>query len=645
MKALRRFALLLVLIALVPVAVAVPTANQDVPRTGLDREIIYFVMPDRYRNGDLSNDAGPGFNPTHTAFFHGGDIRGLTGNCSDDDGLARIKGLGFTAVWLTPLVAQQPPTPGGAGYHGYWGVDFLRVEPQLGTQADLLALRDCANRLGLKLILDVVTNHTGDIVWYEGKRAYIPERFKDLKNPAWLNDLSNYHNTGDISSCWSANSCTRDGDFYGLDDLATEKENVYRGWGEVYGEWIKRYGFAAFRVDTARHLDTEFFKRWSPLIHQAASQAGINDFTIFGEVWEQSAIELMRYVRINKMQTALDFPLQRVAVDFAAAASDAQVLANVFDYDDYYTSANSSAQNLVTFLGNHDMGRVALLIKAARNNPDSESLPRTKLAHALLYLTRGVPVVYYGDEVGMTGSGSGKDQLARQDMFATQVTQWRAEPRVGSDPVGSGDSFALKDHPIAAYLRKLAKLRTDHPALANGQMQIRYSKGPVFVFSKRAPDDAREYLVALNNSKKAVRVSIPTASQGGWDLILGSARYDASGNQVVATLAPMEATVLRAKQMSSAPRVKLGALKFKTDFLSGFYRVLAPVDTQDLATAEFLIKRTGPWSSLGVDLNRPFRAFIDPEEFNGALEIKAIVRDAKGRKYESKSITVNIPAP
>ena len=175
----------------------------DVPRTGLDKEIIYFVMPDRYRNGDTLNDNLPGFNPSHTAFFHGGDLKGLTGNCVDDDGLVRLKKLGFTAVWLTPLVVQQPPTDSGAGYHGYWGVDFLNVDPHLGSNSDLTALKNCADKLGLKLILDVVTNHTGDIIWYNDRTAYIPEKYKTIKNPAWLNELSNYHNTGSMERCWS----------------------------------------------------------------------------------------------------------------------------------------------------------------------------------------------------------------------------------------------------------------------------------------------------------------------------------------------------------------------------------------------------------------------------------------------------------
>lgn len=155
------------------------------------------------------------FDPTHTAFFHGGDLKGLTGNCRDDDGLARLKNLGFTAIWMTPLVVQQPPTEGGAGYHGYWGVDFLNVDPRLGSNDDLVKLSECAKKLGLKLILDVVTNHTGDIIWYNGREPYIPEKFKGIKSPAWLNEISNYHNAGDMNNCWSGGSCTRDGDFFG----------------------------------------------------------------------------------------------------------------------------------------------------------------------------------------------------------------------------------------------------------------------------------------------------------------------------------------------------------------------------------------------------------------------------------------------
>ena len=624
------------------------TPTVDVARTGIDKEVIYFVMPDRYRNGDSSNDNFPGFDPTHTAFFHGGDLKGLTGNCVDDDGLARLKKLGFTAIWLTPLVVQQPPTDGGAGYHGYWGVDFLDVDPHLGTKEDLLALSSCAEKLGLKLILDVVTNHTGDIVWYNNREAYIPDKYKNIKNPSWLNEISNYHNYGDMNSCWSPGACVRDGDFFGLDDLATEKPEVYNGLAEVYGDWIEKYGFVGFRVDTARHLDNEFFKNWSPQINQIAGESGMANFTIFGEVWEPSPIALMPFIRVNKMQSALDFPFQRVAVDYAASSSNAGILKNLFAYDDYYTSATSSASNLVTFLGNHDMGRANFLIERVKINPPGQLLSRVKLANTLLYLSRGIPTVYYGDEVGILGSGNGRDQLARQDLFPTKVEIWKQEARVTGRPVGDADSFTdTFSNPIAKHLMALSELRRAHPALANEQMQIRYAKGPVFAFSKRALNEKREYLVALNNGAKARTVTISTATSGKWrDLIDGKSFMSKSG-ELTLKLDGLSSRILRAESDINLRGIKLGKLTLKEDFLSGFYNLSLKVESKDLAIAEFFIRTKGvsKWSTLGVDLNQPFKVFIDPYQYSGPVEVKAIVIDSKGRKYELRELAFNIATP
>ena len=609
---------------------------------GLSKDLIYFVMPDRYRNGDLSNDLLPGYDPTNTAFFHGGDLKGLTGNCEDDDGLARIKKLGFTSVWMTPLVVQQPPTEGGAGYHGYWGVDFLNVDPHLGTNEDLSALSACAKKLGLKLILDVVTNHTGDIIWYKDRQPYIPEKFKNIKNPGWLNDISNYHNVGDMNKCWSEGSCLRDGDFYGLDDLATEKEAVYSGWAEVYGSWISRYGIQGFRVDTARHVDNDFFKNWSPRINEQAKNAGIRDFTIFGEVWEQSPTELMNYIRINKLQTALDFPFQRVAIEYASSSSDASTLRNLFEYDDYYTDKDSSAQNLVTFLGNHDMGRAAFLIETKKVNPPGELLARVKLAHSLMYLSRGIPVVYYGDEVGMTGTGTGNDQLARQDMFATKVAMWKKEKRVGSKSVGEGDSFNLGTNELTEHIRALAKVRTRYPALANGQMQIRYAGGSVFAFSKRASGSNQEFVVVMNNSPKRQSVKVPTATSSKWSKVFGNGSWTSSKAELSIDIPGLQTLILKANTTITETNVKIGNLKFKEDALTGFYEIIAQVNTRDLVSTEFLIKGEESWTSLGVDQNSPFTYYLNPEEYSGNITIKAKVTNSRGKVYEVKSRTLSI---
>ena len=622
----------------------------DSVEVGLSKDLIYFVFPDRYLNGDTSNDKFPGYDPSHTAFFHGGDLKGLTGTCMPgDNGLARIKKLGFTAVWVTPLVVQQKPTSGGAGYHGYWGVDFLNVDPHLGTKADLIAFSECAKKLNLKLILDVVTNHTGDVIRYEGKTAFIPTDATSEKNPQWLNDLSNFHNVGDISNCWGDGPCSQLGDFYGLDDVATEKLLVYDGWAQVYGQWIKDYGFVGFRVDTARHVDDEFFKNWSPQINAQAASVGINYFTTFGEVWDVNPINLMNYVRRNKIQTVLDFPFQRTSIEFASGYSDATTLENLFNYDDLYTSPTSNASNLVTFLGNHDMGRAGKIIESKRINPASELLPRTLLGHALLYLTRGIPSVYYGDEVGMIGTGSGSDQLARQDMFSTQVNIWKTEKRIGSSPIGTGNSFTITDkHPIAVYLKTLASLRAANPGLANGSMKIRTVKDSLFVISKKDSIENREYLVAFNNSTKPMKATITSAtSVGGWKVLLGKSKLAIKNETVTVTVPALSTLVLKANKGIDKTSVKVGKITSEMDFLTGYYETKATIVSQDLLRVTFFCRTSAdqPWVSLGTDTNAPYSVYIDPLEYQGKkIEIRAQVLNSKGVRYELPSTTITISA-
>ena len=628
---------------------ASPSTPSD--QVGLSKELIYFVFPDRYLNGDTSNDNFAGYDPRDTAFFHGGDLKGLTGTCSaGDNGLARIKKLGFTAVWVTPLVVQQKPTPYGAGYHGYWGVDFLNVDPHLGTKEEMVAFSECAKKLGLKLILDVVTNHTGDVIQYKEKEAFLPSDMVNAKNPAWLNDLSNYHNVGDMNSCWGEGSCMQLGDFYGLDDIATEKAVVYNGWADVYGKWIKDYGISGFRVDTARHVDDNFFKNWSPQINAAAQSVGINDFTIFGEVWDVNPINLMNYIRRNKIQTVLDFPFQRSAAEFASGYSDATTIENLFAYDDLYTTATTSASNMVTFLGNHDMGRAGKIIESKRINPAAELLPRTLLGHSLMYLTRGIPSVYYGDEVGMTGTGSGSDQLARQDMFSTKVNIWKTEKRIGSSPIGTGNAFDITDkHPIAIHLKALANLRAANPGLSNSTMQIRYAKDYLLAISKKDDVENREYVVAFNNSNKAIKATINTAtSKGGWKLIMGKSSFKAAGEKVTITVPALSTVVLKANQKIDKTEVKVGKISSKLDFLTGYYETKASVTTKDLAKVTFFSRTASDqqWSSLGTDTNFPYIVYVDPLEYEGkSVQIKAEVINSKGARYELPSTTIVIPAP
>jgi glycosidase len=647
----RKITLALLVSALLSLSTISFGANVISPKVGLSQDLIYFVMPDRYKDGDKKNNDNGGFNTSLTAFWHGGDLKGLTGTCEPgDDGLARIKSLGFTAVWLTPVVTQQEAIGAGSGYHGYWGVDFLNVDPHLGTNADMLDFSNCAKKLGLKIILDVVTNHTGDVIKYLGNEAYLPAEAKNLKNPAWLNDIKNYHNVGEVGGCWGVGNCTKLGDFYGLDDLATEKPLVYKGWADVYGKWISKYGISGFRVDTARHVDDNFFKNWSPLIKATAKKSDIKDFTIFGEVYDYSTLNLMTYVRQNKIETVLDFPFQAKATEYASGYSNAATLSALFENDDYYTSAQSSASNLVTFLGNHDVGRVGYTIASKRIQPADQLLPRTNLANALMYFSRGIPVVYYGDEVGMTGSNSGKDQFARQDMFPTDIELWKNEVRVGGSPIGNGDSFSITSKsPVANYLIKLADIRKSNPALANGPMLERYSKYALYVISKKDVAENREYLVAFNNSDTDEVVEVTTATSGGeWTQILGTTEVSTNLNKVSFTVPALSTIVLKANNTINQFATKHTKLSAAVDDLTGFYKVKAGISSKDFLSVEFFARNAGSskWISQGIDTGAPYSIFIDPLDFpKRKIEIKATARNSKGDSFVFPITKLTIPAP
>ncbi len=159
---------------------------------------------------------------------------------------------------------------------------------------------------------------------------------------------------------------------------------------------------------------------------------------------------------------------------YAGGSAGARGIATRLGDDDYFRLGNGVAPAPVTFLGNHDVGRAALKIKEQGGGEGAELLARDLLGHSLLYLLRGAPAVYYGDEVGMLGRGG--DKAARQDLFPTSVTEWQAEERVGSPPIGTGSSFDLVAHPVSEHLRALGALRDVHPALLD--RRVVRSRGP-----------------------------------------------------------------------------------------------------------------------------------------------------------------------
>jgi hypothetical protein len=463
-----------------------------------------------------------------------------------------------------------------------------------------------------------------------------------VKGPAVLNEVTRYHNRGDISWGSCVGRCEMDGDFYGLDDLMTEDWTVVRALADAYGSWITKYGVDGFRLDTAKHVDPYFFGRWLPLVQGVATAAGKPSFTSFGEVWYTDAAQLSEMMLARQLPSVLDFPFQQSAKDFATGRASGASLAALFDEDDYYTSPTTNAYGLTTFLGNHDMGRIGFFLTTETQAQGQPLLERALLAHDVLYLTRGVPVVYYGDEVGMTGSGDGTDKNARQDMFSTQVSQWRAEERIGTPPVGTGSSFDGSTA-IEARLRQLAALRAKHPALAGGAMIPRYGQDSVFAASRIDGQDLREYVVAFNSADTAASALVPTATPNSpWSSLLGGAPVRSDGAGLVSVTVPARSSVvLRAAERLPRPGTPSVSVRVGKDFVTGRYRLTATVPGTDPSTVTFLVRRPrGGWQAVGTDDARPFRVFLPPGK--GTADVSAVVTDTVGQRASAPAIRVKI---
>src|SRR5205085_11868004 len=190
-----------------------------------------------------------------------------------------------------------------------------------------------------------------------------------------------------------------------------------------------------------------------------------------------------------------------------AGTSTAEAMTNRVADDDYFRTASGVAPTPPTFLGNHDMGRAAEQIQSRSNAAGDALLAQALLGYDLLYLLRGAPVVYYGDEVGMIGMGG--DQQSRQDMFPTQVQDWQQQDRVGSPPIGKASSFDVTNNPIEARLRELGALRDAHAELATGSTIVRQAQGKTLVVSRIA--NQHELVAAFNSGTTPAHISVKVA--------------------------------------------------------------------------------------------------------------------------------------
>jgi len=501
----------------------------------IEDEVFYFVLPDRFHNGDTDNDNGSktiaisqgGFNPEHKGAYHGGDIPGLT------EKLPYLKDMGVTAIWLTPILRNQATQGDISGYHGYWVLDFTEIDPHLGTNEDLKTFIDAAHEQNMKVFFDIITNHTADVIKYtechgedgsgwseqgelcpyktleqlaagESYTTIVPDHSKGIKVPQWLNDPKYYHNQGD-STFQGENSIY--GDFFGLDDINTDDPEVVAGMIDIFQDIITKFKPDGFRIDTVKHVNIEFWQSFIPALRAHAIERGIPQFFMFGEVYSADSDVLSTFTTQGKMDSVLDFGFQDAVRKVLIEKAGTDNLTTLFNNDVKYEDNDSRASQLLNFVGNHDMGRFAWMLKQSGVDLASQqATDRITLAHAMMYFLRGIPVVYYGAEQGFVGDGGNHD--SRQDMMPSKVASFNDDVLVANASSTADDNFD-KNSTLYKSFAEFADVYLSHAALRQGQQQVQFSSDESGIFAVTRQGKNEQYLVVFNtaDTDKNYRVS------------------------------------------------------------------------------------------------------------------------------------------
>ena len=459
-----------------------------VPQERWSDAILYFVIVDRFADGNQGNNRGVDRSAKGT--FHGGDLAGLRQQ------LDEIAGLGATAIWITPVVDNMDGFVTGAGfpdwaYHGYWADDFNRMDDRFGSEEELEALVDDAHGRGMKVLLDVVYNHAG----YDSDY---------LKNPAtrgWLRTESlGTCGKDDLTTCVS-----------GLPDFKTELPEVADHVMKAQLDRAKRVGLDGFRLDTVKHVSHEL---WQEHRRRVDQQLGAGFFLI-GEVWGGDAQSLDPWFANNEMNAGFDFSFQGSTLGWL------QGRGRTVAYDRYLESREKvrAGYLLSPYLSSHDVpGALSQL------GGDKELF---RLAALLQLTSQGVPMIYYGEEVGRPG-GDWPDN--RSDM------PWgdrRIQPGAGKP----------RDEALRADYRKLIAIRRAHKALSRGAYTGLSSEGDLLVFLRRDAESGDAVVVAVNRGAQPATAAFEIAPEWGVQWSSGPLRDEWNGEEMQLSGVRVEAAV------------------------------------------------------------------------------------------------------
>jgi glycosidase len=448
-------------------------------------DVIYLLMPDRFSDGDASNNDPAQsrglFDRNHKFRYHGGDFQGIINR------LPYLKDLGVTAIWLTPWYdnVNHPDEiekkEGGTttGFHGYGAIDFYGVEEHFGTHAKLRELVEEAHKQGIKIIQDEVANHTGPYhPWVD-----------DSPTPTWYNGTRAMH-LKNVFQTWvlhdpraeeKSKRETLEGWFLDfLPDLNQHDEEVERYLIQNTLWWIGTTGLDGIRQDTWQYVPNSFWREWT-----AAIKREYPDFRVVGEVKDGDPIHVsffqggrVRFDGVDSgLDTLLDFPLFYPIRHAFAEGKNLDEVPKMLAKDYIYTNPDI----LVTLLGDHDDKRFM--------SEPGATITGLKLAHTFLLTTRGIPQLYYGDEIAMTGAD---EPTTRQDFPGGFPGDRRnAFTKVGRTP---------EEQDLFEHVRKMLRLRAELEPLRRGALINLHVAAQQYAYARVTERGA--VVVVINNDTK-----------------------------------------------------------------------------------------------------------------------------------------------
>lgn len=357
-----------------------------------DEAVVYFMMTDRFFDGNESNNKASGADTfgDNPGLYHGGDFAGVTAK------LDYLQDLGVNTIWLTPIVKNiqgvavtdegKDDVPYNAAYHGYWASDFTKLNPTLGTTEEFETMISEAHKRGMRIMVDIVVNHAG----YDTESTFA----------GMIRDKS--ISEGDIKS-WQSN----------MPDFATENADVRAKLVEWQTSWMRDYGVDYFRVDTVKHVDST---TWAALKNSTTEVKP--SFKMIGEYFGAGYASNGSTLGTGQMDADLDFDFNDQATSFVSG--------NISSVEKFLSARNSALNNAYMtgqFLSSHDEDGFKAALMKGKGYTEDQATSAALVAATLQLTAKGIPVIYYGEEVGLSGLNNYPYQTNRYDMDFSLATK------------------------------------------------------------------------------------------------------------------------------------------------------------------------------------------------------------------------------